>query len=115
VTVHQIIWHHRSEDYRKFFISDLLHLEWNQTKKCCCVVDKPSAGGGAGPAGGASGGGPMGLGALFAGGAPKLRPVGSSTADRSPGKSVCRLAFIGLGVFASLNYELHSSGMITEC
>lgn len=51
-------------------------------------VDKSSSGGGSGGAGpgGSSGGGPMGLGALFAGGAPKLRPVGSSMADRcSPG------------------------------
>jgi len=48
----------------------------------------------------------MGLGALFAGGVPKLRPVGSSAADRcSPGESFCiTLIFVG-NDFMSLNCQ----------
>jgi len=44
-----------------------------------------SAASGAGPAAGGGSGGPLGLGALFAGGAPKLRPVGSASHGRFAG------------------------------
>jgi len=75
------------------------------------VVDKSSSGGGAGPAGGGGGGGappglgagPPGLGALFAGGTPKLRPVGGASAGRSPGESFCTCLFLTFVVaFSSL-------------
>jgi len=53
----------------------------------CVSADKPSSSGGGsgGPPAGSSGG-PLGLGALFAGGAPKLRPVGTNR-ERSPSPS----------------------------
>jgi len=70
------------------------------------VVDKSSSGGGAGPASGSGGGGappglgagPPGLGALFAGGKPKLRPVGSAGAERSPGESVSFMCVLHVSV-----------------
>jgi len=77
----------------------------------CISVDKPSSasGGSVGPpAGGA--GGPMGLGALFAGGAPKLRPVGGTSRERSlsPGehRHLCFARCIGvmaaIGIMAAV-------------
>ena len=65
----------------------------------CVFVGKPSSGGGGSVGSGSSvgsaasgSGGPMGLGALFAGGAPKLRPVGANRArSSSPGEFMCFL------------------------
>jgi len=53
------------------------------------------------------GAGPPGLGALFAGGTPKLRPVGSASAERSPGESVlCMFVPAFFYAFSSFHFYL---------